>query len=36
VREFRGLRFGRISFDSLLAHVESLAGPFCFGKQIGR
>jgi hypothetical protein len=32
----RGLRFGRIDFGSLLAHVGSLAGRFTFEKEIGR
>jgi hypothetical protein len=28
-----GLRFGEAGFGSLLVHVESLAGPFWFGKR---
>jgi len=33
VRGIRGLRFGKAGFGSLLVHVESLAGPFWFGKR---
>jgi hypothetical protein len=36
MRGIRSLRFGRTGFGSLLAHVESLAGPFGFGREIAR